>query len=165
MLYRSTSRAILDAAPSVDGVVTIQVIEGGVERIEVKGTRRLNPDYVVRRVQLGTGTPLNAAHLEDQLRLLRADPLFKNVEASLRAGEKLGQMDINLPEIDGLALTQQLRSHNHWHNIPIIVQTAMAMLSDREACFNDGTTDYITKPLDLRQLAGMIVRYLGQDKP
>jgi CheY-like chemotaxis protein len=72
-------------------------------------------------------------------------------------------MDINLPEIDGLALTQQLRSHNHWHSIPIIVQTAMAMLSDREACFSAGATDYITKPLDLRQLAGMIVQYLGQD--
>ncbi len=74
-------------------------------------------------------------------------------------------MDINLPETDGLILTQQLRSHSIWHNIPIIVQTAMAMLSDREACFQAGATDYITKPLDLQQLAGMIVRCLEQSAP
>jgi CheY-like chemotaxis protein len=69
-------------------------------------------------------------------------------------------MDINLPETDGLILTQQLRSHSHWHNIPIIVQTAMAMLGDRETCFQAGASGYITKPLDLRQLAGMIVQCL-----
>ncbi len=74
-------------------------------------------------------------------------------------------MDINLPETDGLVLTQQLRSHSVWHSIPIIVQTAMAMLSDREACFQAGATDYITKPLDLRQLAGMIVQCLGHHAP
>jgi CheY-like chemotaxis protein len=70
-------------------------------------------------------------------------------------------MDINLPETDGLALTRQLRSHSLWHSIPIIVQTAMAMRSDRDACFRAGATDYITKPIDLQQLAGMIVQCLG----
>ncbi len=86
-----TSRAILVDQAITDGVVEIRVIEGSLEQIQIEGTRRLNPDYVRSRVQLGAGTPLNTAQLEDQLRLLRADPLFENVEASLRAGSRTGQ--------------------------------------------------------------------------
>ncbi|HEY9596168.1 MAG TPA: ShlB/FhaC/HecB family hemolysin secretion/activation protein [Cyanophyceae cyanobacterium] len=87
-----TSRAILaNQVIPASGVVVITVLEGSLEEIRIEGTRRLNPDYVRRRVQLGAGTPLSTARLEDQLRLLRADPLFENVEASLRAGSVTGK--------------------------------------------------------------------------
>ncbi|OCQ97375.1 peptide ABC transporter permease [Nostoc sp. MBR 210] len=86
-----TSRAILVDQTVNNGVVEIRVIEGTIEKIEVQGTRRLNPEYVRSRVALGAGKPLLTAALEDQLRLLRADPLFSNVEASLRAGSGVGQ--------------------------------------------------------------------------
>lgn len=76
---------------SADGVVVIRVIEGRVAEIEVQGTRRLNPDYVRNRIQLGAGVPLNTIKLEDQLRLLRLDPLLNNIEASLRPTGKIGQ--------------------------------------------------------------------------
>jgi hemolysin activation/secretion protein len=86
-----TSRAIVVDQNIVNGVVQIRVIEGTLEEIRVEGTRRLNPNYIRSRIKLGAGTPLNTGKLEDQLRLLRADPLFKNVEASLRAGTGVGQ--------------------------------------------------------------------------
>lgn len=86
-----TSRAILVDQTVANGIVEIRVIEGSLEKIEVQGTRRLKPSYVRSRVSLGAGTPLNTGKLEEQLRLLRADPLFANVEASLRAGDKPGQ--------------------------------------------------------------------------
>ncbi len=87
-----TSRAILvDQEITPEGVVEIRVIEGSLEEIRIEGTRRLKPSYVRNRVQLGAGKPLNTGKLEDQLRLLRADPLFENVEASLRAGTGVGQ--------------------------------------------------------------------------
>ncbi|MEP0790873.1 MULTISPECIES: ShlB/FhaC/HecB family hemolysin secretion/activation protein [Cyanophyceae] len=86
-----TSRAILVDQAVTDGVVQIRVIEGTLEEIRVEGTRRLNPNYVRSRVRLGAGRPLNTGKLEDQLRLLRIDPLFKNIEASLRAGSGVGQ--------------------------------------------------------------------------
>lgn len=87
-----TSRAILaNQVISPSGVVVITILEGSLEEIRIEGTRRLNPDYVRSRVQLGAGTPLSTARLEDQLRLLRADPLFENVEASLRAGSVTGK--------------------------------------------------------------------------
>ncbi|MEP0801258.1 ShlB/FhaC/HecB family hemolysin secretion/activation protein [Funiculus sociatus] len=86
-----TSRAILVDQAVTDGVVQIRVIEGTLEEIRVEGTRRLNPNYIRSRVRLGAGRPLNTGKLEDQLRLLRIDPLFKNIEASLRAGSGVGQ--------------------------------------------------------------------------
>lgn len=87
----TSSRAVLEAQTIADGVVKIRAVEGSIERIEVEGTRRLNSNYVQSRVKLGVGTPLNTNKLEDQLRLLRADPLFKTVEATLRSGSKEGQ--------------------------------------------------------------------------
>ena len=86
-----TTRAILVDQNITDGVVQIRVIEGKIERIDVEGTRHVNPDYVRSRVALGAKPPLNTGKLEDQLRLLRADPLFENVEASLRSGSAPGQ--------------------------------------------------------------------------
>jgi hemolysin activation/secretion protein len=85
-----SSRAVL-AAETNSGVVKIQVIEGSIEKIEIQGTKRLNPNYVRSRISLGASKPLSTANLEDQLRLLRSDPLLDNVEASLRAGSGVGQ--------------------------------------------------------------------------
>jgi hemolysin activation/secretion protein len=86
-----TSRAVLVDQAITNGVVQIRVLEGSLERIDVEGTRRLNPNYIRSRINLGAGTPLNTGKLEDQLRLLRADPLLQNVEASLRSGTGVGQ--------------------------------------------------------------------------
>jgi hemolysin activation/secretion protein len=86
-----TSRAVLPPQTITAGVVQIQVIEGKLTRIEVEGTKRLHPSYIRSRLRLGAQMPLSTASLEDQLRLLRVDPLFENVEASLRAGDKEGE--------------------------------------------------------------------------
>lgn len=86
-----TSRAVLPPQTLSGGVVTIQVIEGRLAKIEVEGTKRLHQNYIRSRLRLGAGMPLSTASLEDQLRLLRVDPLFDNVEASLRAGDNEGE--------------------------------------------------------------------------
>ncbi len=85
-----TSRAVLPNQPITDGIVKLQIIEGSLEEIRIEEADRL-ADYVRSRVNLGAKTPLNQFDLEDQLRLLRADPLIDNIEASLRAGTGLGQ--------------------------------------------------------------------------
>lgn len=89
-----TSRAVLPDQTFANGVVQIRIIEGGVERIDIQGTRRVNPEYIRSRIRLAQLNPLRKDQLEDQLILLRADPLFKNVEGSLRPaepGSKIGQ--------------------------------------------------------------------------
>jgi hemolysin activation/secretion protein len=86
-----TSRAVLANQTVTGGIVRMQILEGQLEDIQVEGTQRLKPEYVRDRIQLGVSVPLNTGKLEDQLRLLKADPLFENVEASLKAGTENNQ--------------------------------------------------------------------------
>jgi hemolysin activation/secretion protein len=85
-----TSQALYTPQSVVDGIAKIQVLEGKVEKIEILGVNAVNPNYVRSRTELGIGIPLNTNNLEDQLRLLRADPNFTSVNASLKAGSKSG---------------------------------------------------------------------------
>lgn len=69
-------------------------------------------------------------------------------------------MDIQLPGVDGFTLIQQLRMRENYRNLPVIAQTAMAMVGDRNLCLEAGASDYISKPLDLKVLGTMIQRHL-----
>lgn len=71
-------------------------------------------------------------------------------------------MDVCLPEVDGLTLIQQLRADYRYQAIPVIVQTAMAMTGDREACLASGANAYISKPIDLEALARVVAEYITQ---
>ncbi|MEY3868060.1 MAG: hypothetical protein RLZZ338_1951 [Cyanobacteriota bacterium] len=86
-----TSRAILPPQTMRGGLVKIQIIEGKLATIQIEGNKHLKASYLSSRIRLGASVPLNPSKLEDQLRLLRLDPLLENVEASLRAGEKEGE--------------------------------------------------------------------------
>lgn len=97
-----TSRAEVDAASLVSGKVIIRAIEGSLEAIEVKGNGRLNANYIRDRLDPANRTPLNSGELEKYLRLLQLDPLFSNVEASLKAGQGLGKsiLTVNITPAD-----------------------------------------------------------------
>lgn len=82
--------------------------------------------------------------------------MWKSLDQSLPA---LILMDVNLPDVDGLTLTRELRTHKKYKDLPIIAQTAMAMAGDKEICLEAGVNDYITKPIDLNQLADIIRQY------
>ena len=108
-----TSRAVLVDQQITNGIVQIRIVEGSLEKIEVQGTQRLNPDYVRRRIQLGAQPPLSKDKLEDQLRLLKADPLFTNVEASLKPGTGLGQSILTVRVSEAPAFTTFLSADNY----------------------------------------------------
>ncbi|HEY9809358.1 MAG TPA: ShlB/FhaC/HecB family hemolysin secretion/activation protein [Halomicronema sp.] len=108
-----TSRAVLDAQTITNGVVKIRVIEGSLARIDVEGTQRLNPNYIRSRLMLGADSPLSTAALENQLRLLRIDPLFENVEASLRAGENVGESILTVRVTEAKALVANFGVDNY----------------------------------------------------
>ncbi len=71
-------------------VVKIQVVEGGLEDIQVTGTRRLNPNYVRSRIGIATQQPLNQNRLLESLQLLQDNPLIQNLSVELSAGSRLG---------------------------------------------------------------------------
>jgi signal transduction histidine kinase/ActR/RegA family two-component response regulator len=69
-------------------------------------------------------------------------------------------MDIQMPKMDGLEAMRQIRSNPQIAHIPIIALTALAMQGDREKCLGAGASDYLTKPVALKQLASKIHRML-----
>ena len=70
-------------------------------------------------------------------------------------------MDLQLPGIDGLTLTRQIKADPRTRNIPIVAATAYAMKGDEEKARAAGCDGYITKPIDTRRLPQEIERYLG----
>jgi PAS domain S-box-containing protein len=69
-------------------------------------------------------------------------------------------MDIQMPEMDGLATIRQLRQDPNLKHIPIIALTALAMAGDRERCLEIGADDYLSKPVRLKELAATIHQLL-----
>ena len=70
-------------------------------------------------------------------------------------------MDIQLPGMDGLTLTRQLKADPATADIPIIAATAYAMKGDEERARAAGCDGYLTKPIDTRQLPADIARFLA----
>lgn len=85
------SLAIVPNQSINDGIVKIQVFEGAISEIRVEGLQRLSSDYVLSRVKLAQLSPFNRDDLEDRLKLLRVNPLFSNVEATLRPTNATGK--------------------------------------------------------------------------
>jgi two-component system, cell cycle response regulator DivK len=71
-------------------------------------------------------------------------------------------MDINLPEVDGYALTAQLKALPQIQHVPIIAMTANVMKGDRERTLQAGCDGYIQKPVDIDALPGQINQFIRE---
>jgi len=105
-----TSGALIPPQTIQDGIVKIQVVEGGLEAINVTGTRRLNPDYV--RDRLPTSKPLNQQRLLEALQLLQLNPLIQNLSAELAAGARPGTSVLEVRVTEAQTFSTQLIADN-----------------------------------------------------
>ena|SRR5918992_1758174 len=71
-------------------------------------------------------------------------------------------MDIQLPGIDGLELTRQLKTDSTTEHIIIIGLTAYAMKGDEERILAAGCDGYIAKPIDTRTLPHLIATLIEE---
>jgi PAS domain S-box-containing protein len=124
---------------------------------------------------------------KQKVRILLAEDNITNQKVALKILEKLGYhadtasngaealdavgtrsydlvlMDIQMPEMDGFEVTNRIRSmasSASRQDVPIIAMTAHAMKGDREKCIEAGMNDYVSKPVQPRQLSEAIARWI-----
>jgi two-component system sensor histidine kinase/response regulator len=130
-------------------------------------------DEAVRRNQLilvAEDNPINQKVILRQLALLgfAADTADNGVTALAlwRSGDyALLLSDVNMPEMDGLALTAAIRAQEEGPNrFPVIAVTANALQAQVDKCLAAGMDDYLSKPLQLAVLKDMLLKWLpGMD--
>lgn len=72
-------------------------------------------------------------------------------------------MDIQLPGMNGYALTKKIRENIQYAQIPIVAMTAYAQMEDREKCLSFGMNDYIPKPIDVDEINLLIKRMVKRN--
>jgi signal transduction histidine kinase/CheY-like chemotaxis protein len=69
-------------------------------------------------------------------------------------------MDIQMPVMDGLQATRELRRDSRFGDLPVIAMTAHAMAGDREQSLQAGMNDHVTKPIDPDALFAVLLRWI-----
>ncbi len=73
-------------------------------------------------------------------------------------------MDLQMPGIDGFALTRRLRAEPSTSDVVIIAVTAYAMKGDEQRARAAGCDGYVTKPIDTRALPGVVAEHLARGR-
>ncbi|MBI2456899.1 MAG: response regulator [candidate division NC10 bacterium] len=111
--------------------------------------------------------PMNMELATDLLRLqgcevLQAVTAFEALDLLREVTPDLILMDIQLPGLNGLALTRDLREDPRTKDIPIIAITAYAMLGDEEKAVRAGCNAYIPKPIETTKFFQVVGEVLGR---
>ena len=69
-------------------------------------------------------------------------------------------MDINMPKMDGITATREIRQHSEYADVPIVALSADAFTEQQKAVCEAGFSDFLTKPLDLGKLTSALAKYL-----
>ncbi len=83
-------------------------------------------------------------------------------------GHQAVLMDIEMPVLDGIGATREIRKDRRFSGIPIIAMTAHAMVDDRRRCLEAGMNDYLTKPIEPVHFIDTLEKWLDpgrKDKP
>ncbi|MBF0429043.1 MAG: response regulator [Magnetococcales bacterium] len=74
-------------------------------------------------------------------------------------------MDVQMPVMDGMTATRQIRQDARFAALPILAMTANAMSSDRDLCLEAGMQDHIAKPIDPDKLYDILCRWIKPANP
>ena len=127
--------------------------------------QRIRKDHRGRRILLVDDEPTN---LEIAKFFLEGSGLVVDIaEDGNQAIEKVRQtsyaiilMDMQMPNLDGLQATQQIRKYPEHSLTPILAMTANAFFEDKARCLAAGMNDFIVKPFDPETLCSVLLKWL-----
>jgi len=88
---------------------------------------------------------------------------FKQLKRSMNRNRTIYDavlMDIEMPVMDGYTATRIIRADPCFKTLPIIAMTAHALKGIEDQCIEAGMSDYVSKPIDDRQLCVMLARHI-----
>jgi len=120
------------------------------------------------KILLTEDNPINQQVIREVLagssyEVYTADNGKEALEALEKSKFDLVLMDIQMPVMDGLTATKNIRKQKKYQSLPIIAVTAHAMKGYRELCINAGMNDYVTKPVDKNLLHAKIKRWISKN--
>jgi len=137
---------------------------------EQQSINKNTPDYTIKpdvKILVAEDNQINQLVLKEMLLQFNITPdIAENGLEALKMAEKKEYdiifMDIQMPEMDGIEATKRLKNNQRNiknSNTPIIALTAYAMKEDREYFLNSGMNDFISKPIDFKQLENILLKY------
>jgi len=109
-----TSGAYIPSQAIQSGEITIQVVEGRLEEIDVTILEgQLNSDYVRDRIAIATSQPLNINRLQEALQLLQFNPLIESLSAELSAGTQPGTNSLAVQVVGAKTFSASLDLNNN----------------------------------------------------
>ena len=106
-----TSGAYISPQEVLDGVITINILEGTLADVQINGLRRLHQDYIRDRLILAAGKPLNINRLLLGLQLLQLNPLIDKISAELLAFG-VGQSSLQVEVTEAKSFTASVTLDN-----------------------------------------------------
>ena len=100
----------------------------------------------------------------NKLRVIQARDGLEAVKMVREHAPSLVLMDIQMPLMDGLDAIAHLRADDKHTTMPIIALTSRAMVGDRERCMAVGANDYLSKPVNMKQLVKTIHTHLPKNE-
>ncbi|WP_255319927.1 CHASE3 domain-containing protein [Paenibacillus amylolyticus] len=99
------------------------------------------------------------------MNVISAQNGYECLELLERGGVKpdIIMMDIMMPELDGYETTRQIRERLGLTQLPIIALTAKAMKEDREKCIAAGASDYLSKPLNIKDVLSRMKLWMNHE--
>ncbi len=122
---------------------------------------------MTEKILIVEDNPQNMRLIEMTLRaknytLLRATDGEEALDITVRERPDLIIMDLRLPKMNGLEVTRKLREGPLFRHTPIIAITAYAMKGNRERVIESGCDMYLTKPINTRELPGVVAEMLSR---
>lgn len=119
-----------------------------------------------KRILIIEDNPVNMELFTDLLEInhynvIQAISAEEGIVAARKEKPDLILIDIALPGMDGLTATSLLKKDEETKSIPVVALTAHAMRGDEEKAQSSGCSGYITKPINTREFAGTVAKYLN----
>ena len=134
---------------------------------EAATEQRLRETFAGARILVAEDNEINQEVIRNLLELagLQVDLAISGEHAialACRVQYDLILMDIQMPKLDGVQATRQLRARHDWSPCPILAMTANVFAEERQSYLDAGMDDHIPKPVDPPHLYAMLLKWLAR---